>query len=153
MNIEIIKDLINPILNQKDIILYDLKIIKQSNDKILQVSICYKDYSMNINTCQLISELISDKLDEVDLIKDNYILEVCSPGAERELRDLEDIKNNLNQCVYIKLINPKEGLDNLIGILKNIEGNILNVEYLYKNKKKNIDIEYNNINIIRLAIK
>ena len=62
-----------------------------------------KDGSMDIDTCAAMSEKISEKLDEVDMIASEYFLEVCSPGAERELKDETQIRDALDEYVYVKL--------------------------------------------------
>lgn len=36
-----------------------------------------------MDTCVAVSEAVSEKLDELDLIKDEYYLEVSSPGIEK----------------------------------------------------------------------
>ena len=41
-----------------------------------------KDGGVSIDDCQIVSELISPKLDAKDIIKDGYILEVSSPGID-----------------------------------------------------------------------
>ena len=41
------------------------------------------------------SELISDKLDEVDPIKEEYILEVSSPGIEKPLKTFEQVEKSI----------------------------------------------------------
>ena len=45
-----------------------------------------------MDTCVAVSELISDKLDETDPIKDEYILEVSSPGIEKPLKTFEQVQ-------------------------------------------------------------
>ena len=44
------------------------------------------------DTCVAVSELISVKLDEVDPIKEEYILEVSSPGIEKPLKTFEQVE-------------------------------------------------------------
>lgn len=64
---------------------------------------------------------ISEKLDEVDMIASEYFLEVCSPGAERELKDETQIRDALDEYVYVKLKNPKAGMDAVKGYLRAYE--------------------------------
>ncbi len=67
-----IKELVTPILQEEDILLYDVKWHTEGKNRILQISIMRKDGSMDIDTCAEMSEKISVKLDEEDLIASEY---------------------------------------------------------------------------------
>ena len=98
-----------------------------------------------MDTCVAVSELISDKLDETDPIKDEYILEVSSPGIEKPLKTFEQVQKSVK--------NPKAGLYEVEGYLKSVDNQELEFEYLVKNIKKKIVVNYDNIQFIRLAVK
>ena len=74
---------IQKIVEENGLILYDLEYLKEEGTFFLRVSIERPDKTMDFDTCSVISEKISDLLDEIDPISHEYILEVCSPGAER----------------------------------------------------------------------
>ena len=44
-----------------------------------------------------------DKLDELDPIEHEYVLDVCSPGAERPIRNKEEFLANLNEYISVYL--------------------------------------------------
>ena len=71
----------------------------------------------------IMSEKISAKLDEEDFIQSEYFLEVCSPGAERELKTYEQIKDAIGEFVYVKLKDPKAGMCDVKGTLLSCEEN------------------------------
>ncbi|MFR0830756.1 MAG: hypothetical protein ACLSGM_05480 [Thomasclavelia sp.] len=50
-------------------------------------------------------------------------------------------------------MNPIAGLDEVEGFINSIEDETIEFEYLVKNIKKKVKIEYNNIKFIRLAVK
>lgn len=106
-----------------------------------------------MDTCVAVSELISDKLDETDPIKDEYILEVSSPGIEKPLKTFEQVQKSVGEYVYAKFKNPKAGLYEVEGYLKSVDNQELEFEYLVKNIKKKIVVNYENIQFIRLAVK
>ena len=148
-----IKELIKPLLAQEDIELYDVSWQQEGKNRILQVAIMRKDGSMDIDTCAAMSEKISEKLDEVDMIASEYFLEVCSPGAERELKDETQIRAALDEYVYVKLKNPKAGMDAVKGYLRAYENGDITMEYMDKAVKKKITIDGDNIALIRLSVK
>ena len=148
-----IKELVTPILQEEDILLYDVKWHTEGKNRILQISIMRKDGSMDIDTCAEMSEKISVKLDEEDLIASEYFLEVCSPGAERELRSDEEIQHAVGEYVYVKLKNPKNGLDEVKWDLTAYENGIVYINYMAKAVKKKAEIEKENISLIRLSVR
>ncbi|MDF9824067.1 ribosome maturation factor RimP [Breznakia sp. PF5-3] len=148
-----LKEIIKPIVDAENLNLYDIVWTQEGKMKILQVSIIDKSGKMDIDTCAKVSGYISDKLDELDIINYEYYLEVCSPGAERELRNDEELMSALGDYVYVKLKDPKAGLDEIKGYLKAVDEETIQVEYLLKTVKKQISIDKSNIRLIRLSVK
>ena len=62
-----------------------------------------------MNDCQTISEKAGAILDEKDLIPDNYMLEVSSPGLDRVLKKDKDFIRYTGEEVDVKLFAPLEG--------------------------------------------
>ena len=86
------------------------------------------------------------------------MLEVSSPGIERELETEEDISKSIGEYVYIELkehinLTLKSKIKDLYGYLRNYANNILEIEYNNKGQIKKISINKENIKFIRLAIK
>lgn len=151
--IEKIKMMIQPVLQQHKCSLYDLKWVQDGKMRILQVSVMYPDGSMDIDTCAAVSEGISSLLDESDIISHEYFLEVCSPGAERELRSFEEIKEAIGEYVFVKLKDPKAGMDSVKGTLLEANEESITISYMAKAVRKKIMIDSQNIALIRLSVK
>ena len=131
-----------------------LPLIEQNNNEMyLRIYIEKNEGYLDMDTCVAVSELISDKLDETDPIKDEYILEVSSPGIEKPLKTFEQVQKSVGEYVYAKFKNPKAGLYEVEGYLKSVDNQELEFEYLVKNIKKKIVVNYDNIQFIRLAVK
>lgn len=148
-----IKQLILPVLEEMKIQLYEIAWRQEGSTKILQVAVMREDGSMDIDTCAQVSENLSQVLDTTDIIQHEYFLEVCSPGAERELRTESDVAAALGEYVYIKYRNPKAGKDELYGTLERVDEASYHLSYMDKALKRNIDVEKDNIALIRLAVK
>ncbi len=152
--IEHIKTKVKTVVDtQEGIQLYDVKWVQDGSMKVLQVSIVRADGSMDIDTCASVSSMISAMLDENDLITFEYYLEVCSPGAERELRSFEEIEKAINEYVYIKFANPKDGMDELLGYLREVKDTYVIVEYMDKAVKRKKEVALDNVQLIRLSVK
>lgn len=151
--LEIIKENIIPLINSKNVELYDLIWRQEDGMKILQVSILNINNTMDLEVCAEVSELVSNKLDELDIIQDEYYLEVCSPGAERILKDEAQVKDALNEYVFIKLIEPINNIYEVKGYLREFDGLHMIIDYMDKAVKKKLEIQYSNVSLIRLSVK
>ncbi|MEA5026435.1 MAG: ribosome maturation factor RimP [Erysipelotrichaceae bacterium] len=148
-----IKEQITPLINERKLQLYDIEWLLENNTRILRVIITNPNGIVDIDMCSEVSEAISVMLDNLTEIDDQYYLEVCSPGAERPLRNLDEIKAALNDYVYVKFKNPKAGLNEVTGILSSINDNSIQIQYKRKTRDVNCDVLLENIAFIRLAIK
>ena len=153
MNKEEIIELIEPVLKENGIQLYEVNWRQEKKNKILQIAIMKNDGSMDLDTCQMASMKISDLLDEANVYEGNYMLEVCSPGAERELRNAEEIRNAIGEHVYAKMINGINGMNDVTGDLVSFDNQVLKIQYKDKTRTKEIEIDYENISKIRLAVR
>jgi ribosome maturation factor RimP len=151
-SISSIRSLVEPILIKHNVICYECKWINEGKNRILQIAIMRDDGSMDLNTCQLVSNDVSEVLDAHDLIPFEYYLEVCSAGAERELRSDTEISAVIGANVFIRLNKPVEKMMEVTGELISFGEGILVVEYRNKQKKSKLTIEKSNISLIRLAV-
>ena len=152
--ISALREWITAIVEQNGMLVYDISWQPMGNMKSLQVSIMKGDGTMDLDSCAMISEQLSAMLDEKDLIKHEYYLEVCSPGAERELRNFEEVKAAVGEYVYVKLKNVMaKGIYEVLGTLEKCEEGMLSMTYMDKASKRKIDIAYDNVALIPLAVK
>ncbi len=144
-----IKELIEPSLTLEKVKLYDVKWINDKKNRILQVSITKEDGSMDIDTCALVSENISLVLD--DEIDSQYLLEVCSPGAEREIKDLNELESLIGKHVFVRLKHAIKGKNEYQGDLEKVDSSIL-LKYRDKAVYKKLEFNREEIDFIRLAV-
>lgn len=139
---------IEPILKNNSVNLYEIKWINSKN-KTLQIAIEKDDGSMDLETCELISDSISPVLD--NLINFAYMLEVCSPGAEREIKDLGKLNEYVGKHIYLRL---KHSIDKQIEFTGDIDsvGDKLLLKYKDKTRYKLVEIDFDNIDFIRFAV-
>ncbi len=100
-----------------EISIYHIEYLKEFGNYYLRVYID-KDGGVGVNDCEVLSRALSEKLDErEDEIKENYILEVCSPGIDRALHTDEHYEAAIGEEVYIKTMVKIEGAKEHIGEL------------------------------------
>ena len=118
--------------------LYDVEYSKEGKDYFLRIFID-KDSGIDLNDCEKVNDTISDILDEANYIKEQYFLEVSSPGIERVLRKDKHLEQNIGEEISIKLFKKDEnGLKEYQGILKSFDNDFIKLEENIKIERKNI---------------
>lgn len=148
-----IAEMIKSILDDHQCYLDEIVYEKEGNEWFLRIFVEKINGSLDMDTCVAVSEKISEKLDEEDPIKDEYYLEVSSPGAEKPLKNYEQVSLSIGKYVYIKLSQPTAGLDEVQGTILDVKDGVISLQYLVKNIKKHVEIPYDRIKFIRLAVK
>ena len=103
---EAVEALLEPILDADGIELVDVEYVRERN-WILRIFID-KEGSVDLADCQSISEKAGEILDEKDIVPDNYMLEVSSPGLDRVLKKDKDFRRYAGSDVDVKLFAPLE---------------------------------------------
>ncbi len=148
---EVVEELAVPILEELQLELVEVEYVKEGKSWFLRVYID-KETGVDIDDCGNVSEKLSEKLDEVDPIPQNYFLEVSSPGAERPLKKEKDFLNAIGKNVYIKTYEPILDEKEFEGILTSFDGEEVTIEVRIKTRKKTIVIPFEKVAKARLAI-
>ena len=132
-----VETLISSAVENEGVELWDVRYVKEGSSHYLRVYIDKSD-GINIDDCTNVSHAIDPLLDEADIIKDSYYLEVCSPGLERELLKPEHFKKTIGERIKIRLFRERDGAKEFEGILKAFDGGItLDVDGIEMNFQKN----------------
>lgn len=116
--VEAVRNLIEPIVTELNLELWDVRYVKEGAQWYLRVFID-KPEGVGIEDCEKVSRAIDAPLDELNPIEQSYCLEVCSPGIERELVREEHFMRFLGADVMVKMIRPIEGIGKeFAGVLK-----------------------------------
>lgn len=124
--------------------LYDVRYEKEAKDYYLRI-IIDKPEGIDINDCETVNNAINDILDEADYIKDQYYLEVSSPGLERILRKEKHFLSQIGKEVSVKLFKPINKQKELIGILDEYN----NTELTIKVDDETIKINLKDIALVK----
>ncbi len=118
--------------------LYDVEYSKEGKNYYLRIFID-KPEGIDLTDCEKVNDEINDILDEANYIKEQYFLEVSSPGIERVLRKDKHLEQNIGTEINIKLFKKDEnGNKEYQGILKKFDESSIELE-------ENIIIERKNI--------
>ena len=139
---EKVEQLIEKTINELGYKLYDVEYAKEGKDYFLRIFID-KNEGIDLNDCEKVNDAVNPILDAADYIKEQYFLEISSPGIERTLRKDKHLTQNIGEKVEIKLFKPINKQKNIIGILKDYNAEQIEIETseeVCKIDRKNISI-------------
>lgn len=118
--------------------LYDVEYSKEGKNYFLRIFID-KPEGIDLNDCEKVNNEIDGILDKADYIKEQYFLEVSSPGIERIIRKEKHLKKYIGHEINIKLFKKdKNGNKEYQGILKAFDQEDIELEENIKIERKNI---------------
>ena len=122
--------------------LVDLEFIggKDGNRLIFYI---YNEEGITIDDCEKVSGFLDEKLDELDLIKSSYYLEVSSQDLSRPLKTDKDLLRNKDELLKIKLKNG----DLILAKMKDIKE-----DSIIFTKEDGEDVEINKTDIKEIKI-
>lgn len=112
-----VENILSSFLSKRGLRIYDTVFVKEGQDKVLRVFIDRKDGLVSIDECEEVSRFLSDELDRVDLITEAYILEISSPGIERQLKYDWHFLESVGKKVQVKLFKKVNDTKLLVGTL------------------------------------
>ena len=125
--------------------LYDVLYLKEGKNYILRI-IIDNEKGIDLNDCETVNNEITDLLDEADYIKEQYFLEVSSPGIERVLRKDWQLKKYLGEEVEIRLFKKDEyGQKEYTAKLIEVTEEYLKIQ----NEKQELKIDRKNISLVK----
>ena len=123
-----VEDLVKPKIESIGYELYDVLYIKEGSNRILRIVID-SDNGISLDDCEKVNNEIKEIIDSKDPIKEQYFLEISSPGIERVLRKDWQLKKYINSKVEVKLFKKDENKNKgYIGILVDLTENIIKLD-------------------------
>ena len=113
----VIKDMVQPVIDQFSLELMDIEYTKEGKERYLRIYID-KEGGVTIDDCVDVTRELNKLIDKTDPIKESYILEVSSPGLDRPLKTERDFEKYKGQAVEVKLYKPLNGIKLFEGSLE-----------------------------------
>lgn len=144
---KIVEDILSPFLMQHHLELYDVDFVKEGAHRYLRVSID-KEGGVSLDDCERVSRFLSNRLDKKDPIKENYYLEVSSPGAERDLKRDEHFEKSIGKKIQVQLSQMLDGKRVYEGKLISFDQNTVTIQV----GQQTVEIERGEINNVHLVL-
>lgn len=141
-----VEKLVSKPINDLGYRIYDVMYVKEGKDNYLRIFID-NDKGISLDDCETVNNAITDMLDEANIIKNQYFLEISSPGIERHIRKSKHLEESLGKEIYVKLFKAIDKKKEFTGVLNryNKEEIILSVE------NKELTIPRDNISLARIS--
>ncbi|MBM0045884.1 ribosome maturation factor RimP [Anaerococcus sp. mt242] len=105
----------------------------------------YNENGITIDDCEKVSTFLDEKLDELDLIKGQYYLEVSSQDLSRPLKTDRDLERNAGELLKVVMKNG----ESFVGYIDEINEKT----YVFSlNEQEEIEVEKEDIKQIKIEI-
>lgn len=139
-------------LDEKGFEIVEITYQANKGEMILHFSLDRKEGKISLDDIVQLSDWLSSELDQLDLIQENYTLDISSPGAERPIQP-HQLERYIGQYIHVHLMHPYQGENILEGTLLSVSEEQIDLEITNKSRKKTITLDRNNMDRIRLAIR
>ncbi len=140
MKVEIkVEEIIEPVINNMGFDLEYVEFVKEGSNNVLRVVIDKPNENMWVDDCENVSRAIEDIVDKN--INQEYVLEVSSPGLERQLKNKKLYKKYIGKEVHIKLFKKQDDIKEFEGILNSIDEENDNIVVVYEGRKITINLK------------
>ena len=130
-NQELIEQLgyiIEDYLKARGLELIDLILRCEGRDLFLRILTDRPNGGITLDECSSVNIDLSRILDEKDIVRQNHILEVSSPGIDRPLKSRSDFLRRLGRKAVFFLAEPIRGKIQWEGFIKEVGGNAVFVD-------------------------
>ena len=121
-------DHFKPLLEEEGYQLVEVKIFTDKGQQVYRFYLDYPFGGIDLDGCEQASYFLSEALDNMDDMPENYVLEVSSPGLDRPLITDDDFRRHLNSLIEFKLYSKVNEKKNLDGYVKEIREETLLIE-------------------------
>ena len=147
MNIDDFKNIIEPVINRNNCLLWGIEILRGKKKNTLRVFIDSNN-NVDINDCESISRDLNYE-PQIDLnLGEDYILEVSTPGIDRKFFDIKQLNDYVGQELDIKTKSIYEGRRKFIGKL--IESDDSKLTIVKSDNSEEIAFKFSDIDLCRL---
>lgn len=151
---EIISEISKEFLKENGLELYHVEFLKEGKEKFLRIYIDKlqgeEESYISTDDCELVSRFLSEKLDEIDPIEENYYLEVSSPGIDRVLFSDKHYEKYVGRDVEVSLYQSIEGKKLIRGKLMGLQEGKLRI--LIDEASEELEIDMKKVSKTRLAV-
>lgn len=115
-------------LKDRNLELVDISCRRQGKDVVLRILVDKPEGGISLDECAFLNKEIGAMLDEKDIVKEGYILELSSPGLDRPLKTKSDFIRCISRKAEIFLNEQINGRMEFKGIINKVEDASVHIE-------------------------
>ena len=142
-----VRDYLNTLLPSMELELFDVQFRKEGHGWVLRVFID-SETGVSLNNCSDVSRELGHFLDVEDPVDHKYHLEVSSPGLERPIRSIKELRRFADKTVKVKLHDAIGGQKVFIGIVDEINDDRIRLKLV---DGESVEFSFEDINKARLV--
>ena len=149
--VNLIRENISSFIDDLGYEIYHIEYVNELGHNYLRVMITHEDINekITVKDCEIVAKTINFIIDSLE-INDKFFLEVSSPGINRKLYTLKQMKDAINKVVCVRLSKSFEGVKKYIGILVNVNDHGIKVKV--ENRELEFDLNMiKNINLEEIS--
>ncbi|AIT09492.1 hypothetical protein LO80_05595 [Candidatus Francisella endociliophora] len=140
-------EIVEPITADLGYILWGIEVVG-SGKMTIRIFIDHEN-GVSVDDCQTVSREVSAIFDVEDPISDKYVLEVSSPGMNRQIFNIVQAQALIGFNVKAVSLSPVESQTKFKGKLINVEGN--NVVLKLEDSNKEISFDFDELKKLRVS--
>ncbi len=115
-----IKNVLMPMLVQEEVDLVNFKVTRQGRNVVVDILVDKPQGGINLDECAKINKQLNNRLEEGNIISQDYYLMVSSPGLDWPLKTRKDFLRTLNKEIRFFLTEKWEGRQEYAGLLESV---------------------------------
>jgi ribosome maturation factor RimP len=145
-----LREIAEEVATRREIELVHIEIAGTKRDSVVRIYID-KPEGVTLDDCSLFSRDVEEVMDLEDVIPSRYVLEVSSPGIERELYSLDDFRRFAGKLAKVKTNVEIDGQRTFVGTITSIEDDTITLT-LDDRTKGEISFSYGDVAKANLKI-
>ncbi|MDR3190893.1 MAG: ribosome maturation factor RimP [Lactobacillaceae bacterium] len=140
--VETVQAVLEPELTTKGFDLWNVAYEKLGSEMVLRVLVDRLDGAISMDDLVMLTELIGDVVDGItpDPFPEAYLMDVASPGAERELKRAKDFDWAVEKFIHVELTSEVNGQTVLDGELVAVDADTLTLAVMVKSKRQTVEL-------------
>ena len=127
MNVEEYRNIIEPVVNRNNCILWGIEILRGKRRSTLRVFIDSKE-DVDINDCENVSKDLNYEAMLDTALGEDYILEVSTPGVDRKFFNIEQLNDYIGMELEFKTRELVEGKRKFSGTLSECDNSYFSIK-------------------------
>ncbi len=149
-----IREIVGQVIENTDFKLVEIN-FKNAHARRMVSVFLDSETGITIDQCKDFSRIIGERLDKENVIENEYVLEVSSPGVDRPIREDWQFRKNIGREVILEVKSGDQARKELKGKIEGVSGDVLQLKVKGKKRdpEQTLEILLEDIQSARIQLK